>query len=112
MFKIGRGCGTVPPNIMKILSWNCRRLGNSRIVQSICFLVNDKGPDVVFLMETKLSYFCAQAVTRKFRYEGCIVVESIGRNGGLVLLWKQQDQIELVNYSQRHINIIIKDIDS
>ncbi|XP_040987704.1 uncharacterized protein LOC121235426 [Juglans microcarpa x Juglans regia] len=38
---------------MKTLSWNCRGLGNRWTVQDLCHLVEDKLPNVVFLMETK-----------------------------------------------------------
>ena len=94
---------------MKILSWNCRGLGNPRTIQSLGLLTKAKGPEVVFLMETKLWYKRAHLVAKKLNYEGCLVVEAIGRSGGLLLLWKQDVKVELLNYSQRHINVFITD---
>ncbi|XP_042958110.1 uncharacterized protein LOC122293656 [Carya illinoinensis] len=93
---------------MKILSWNCRGLGNPRTVQSLCFQTKEKAPDLVFLMETKLSQAKATKVARKARYECCVAVDAMGRGGGLMLMWKQIMKVELVNYSQRHINVIVK----
>lgn len=49
-------------------------------------------------METKLCSKSAQSVARKLNYEGCIVVEAIGRKGGLMLLWKQEIRLDLWNY--------------
>lgn len=39
---------------MKLLSWNCRELGNSRSVQDLSNLVKGKSPKVVFLIETMI----------------------------------------------------------
>ncbi|XP_059431606.1 uncharacterized protein LOC132165127 [Corylus avellana] len=37
-----------------------------------------------------------------------LVVDSIGRSGGLALLWKDEAGIEIQNYSHRHINATVK----
>ena len=37
---------------MRCLSWNCRGLGNSRAVRSLCDLVKSHRPCILFLMET------------------------------------------------------------
>ena len=34
-------------------------------------------------------------------------MEPIGRNGGLALLWKKENELEIQNYSRRHINAIV-----
>jgi hypothetical protein len=39
---------------MKILSWNCRGLGNPKTVRALKKLLTNHTPDLVFLMETKL----------------------------------------------------------
>jgi hypothetical protein len=41
-------------------------------------------------------------------FEGLFVVEPIGRSGGLALFWKIVDELEIQNYSQRHINAIVR----
>ena len=38
---------------MIILSWNCRGLGNLRAVEVLSYLMREKAPKVLFLMETK-----------------------------------------------------------
>ncbi|XP_042954649.1 uncharacterized protein LOC122291063 [Carya illinoinensis] len=94
---------------MKILSWNCRGLGNPQTVQILDVLIKEKKPDLVFLMETKLSYTKASRISKRFRFQGSVVVEAVGRGGGLMLMWKEESLAELINYSQHHINVSIWD---
>ncbi|KAF5477414.1 hypothetical protein F2P56_004054 [Juglans regia] len=89
---------------MKLLSWNCRGLGNPHTVQSLGLLIKEKDPDMVFLMETRLYGDRARNIARRFKFEGCIVVDAVGRSGGFLLFWKQDIHYELFNYSKRHIN--------
>jgi hypothetical protein len=37
-------------------------------------------------------------------YNNMFVVDSIGRSGGLALFWNKEVDVEIKNYSQRHIN--------
>jgi hypothetical protein len=39
---------------MILMSWNCRGLGNPEAVRALHLMVKTKGPQVLFLMETKL----------------------------------------------------------
>lgn len=43
----------------------------------------------------------------KLGYQGLFVVEPVGRSGGLALLWKEKDQVELLDFSQNHIDVNI-----
>jgi hypothetical protein len=36
------------------------------------------------------------------------MVDSVGRSGGLVLLWKEDVNLNIQNYSRRHINALVK----
>jgi hypothetical protein len=40
--------------------------------------------------------------------ENMFVVESVGKSGGLVLLWKNGVNVTIKNYSQPHINALMK----
>ncbi|KAK1378358.1 Endo/exonuclease/phosphatase domain-containing protein [Heracleum sosnowskyi] len=43
----------------------------------------------------------------KLGYQGMFVVDPIGRSGGLALLWKESEQVELLGFSQNHIDVKI-----
>lgn len=66
---------------MKILSWNCRGLGNPRTIQDLCHLVEEKMPNVVILTKTKLRKANGEKIRWRLKFEGCLVIEPIGQKG-------------------------------
>lgn len=92
---------------MIILSWNCRRLGNPRPVRDLHQMVKDKKPKMVFIMETKLSSRRTDFLKRKLGFENIFAVDSVGRSGGLALLWRDEVQVVIQNYSRWHINAVV-----
>jgi len=96
---------------MSCLSWNCRGLGNPRIVRVLHQLVKERKPNLVFLIETLCTQKKMEAVRCRLGYEGLFVVDPIGRSGGLALLWRQNRDLEIFNYSKSHIHAVIKDAD-
>lgn len=93
---------------MNVLRWNCRGLGNPLTVRILRRLVRKKKPNVVFLMETKLLSQSMEYVRVKLGFDGLFVVDCHGRSGGLALMWKSENNIQVQNYSRRHINAIVK----
>jgi hypothetical protein len=96
---------------MILLSWNCQGLGNPRVIRDLCHLVKDKRLTFLFLMETKSSKVTMEFVCVKLGFEGLFVVDPVGHSGGLALLWKEKNEVEIQNYTRKHINAIIKHTD-
>ncbi|KAK6126320.1 hypothetical protein DH2020_039965 [Rehmannia glutinosa] len=88
---------------MNLLGWNCRGLGNLEQFKSFASLLA-KVSHSIFLCETK----CAQSIIDKLKsdlgYHG-IVVDSVGRAGGLALLWRKNIQVSLRIFSTRFIDV-------
>ena len=95
---------------MMILCWNYQGLGNPQTVRELCQKVKKKCPDLVFLREAKLHNNKMVRIKQKLGYNNMLVVDSVGRSGGLVLFWKHEMGLEILNYSRRHIHAIIKPI--
>jgi len=89
---------------MSALCWNCQGLGIPCTVRDLCLMIKVKRPNFVFLMETKQRREYLQKIKRKMGFEGCFTVEPVGKSGGLALLWKEVKEVEILNYSQRHIS--------
>lgn len=76
------------------------------------WLIKDKCPSLVFLMETKCNTVQMDTVKRRLHFDNCFVMDSLGRNGGLALLWKQEFYVIIQSYSRWHVNALVKDINS
>jgi exonuclease III len=90
---------------MSLLSWNCRGFGNPYAVQDLCQLTKDKKPTILFLMETK----CKRSRMEVVRVKLGFVVDPVGRSGGLALLRKETDLVDIQNFSRRHITVVVKE---
>ena len=96
---------------MSLISWNCRGLENPRTIQNLSQIVKEKKPNFLFLMETISKKERMERFRVKFGYEGLFVVEPVGQSGGLALFWRVAEELEIQNYSQIHINAIVKLLD-
>jgi exonuclease III len=94
---------------MNLLSWNCRGLGNPQAVRDLCQVTKEKKLAILFLMETKCHRNKMESVRVKLGFDCLFIVDSVGRSGGLALLWNNSELVEIQNYSKRHINAIVKD---
>ena len=95
---------------MSLISWNCRGLGNLRTVRDLCQMVKEKRPNFLFLMETKRSKIKMEVIRSQLGYAGMFVVDPVGKSGGLALLWREVNELEIQNYSRRHINAIVTNL--
>lgn len=64
-------------------------------------------PDVIFLCETKLRNNEFETVRKKCRLDGCFVVYSVGRRGGLALLWKEEVNVQVQSFSNNHVDALV-----
>ena len=89
---------------MNCLSLNCRGLGNPETVHDLHDLVRKKGPNIVFLMETRLQVRVLEFLRVRLRMQGCFGVDRHGYGGGLALLWDSSVSIHIQSYSNYHID--------
>ncbi|MBA0550147.1 hypothetical protein Golob_021117 [Gossypium lobatum] len=82
------------PNAMKIICWNVRGLGSPRVVRRLQFLLKQNNPQLVFLMDTKVSGKRMEEIRRKCGFMNGIDVGAVGTRGGICL---EQDYPWLVS---------------
>jgi hypothetical protein len=93
---------------MKLISWNCRGLGNPGAVRDLHQMVKEKKPTLLFLMETKSRQNHMEVVRVKLGFDGLFTVDPVGRSGGLALLWRDADDLNIQNFTRRHINAEVR----
>lgn len=93
---------------MKLLSWNCRGLGNPTTVRALNKILQREQPEIIFLMETKL--LCNEMRrlnSLNWKYKGCFTVDcelsTRSRRGGLSMLWHESVDLHLISFSLHHI---------
>lgn len=59
-------------------------------------------------METKMVNSRLDSVRRRLDFIGCFGVNLIGRKGGLALLWRNLEALEVYNFFQNHISAWIR----
>ena len=92
---------------MIIISWNCRGLGNQRAVNALTYLVEEKAPKVLFLMETKQTVDEMRRFQNDLHFDSMLAVSCLGRRGGLAMLWKAEVDLHIQTYTQNHIDALI-----
>lgn len=68
-------------------------------------MVKEKRPTLVFVCETKTRSYKIAGLQRRLDMEGCLVVDSVGRKGGLVFFWKKESGVKVINNSNWHISV-------
>ncbi|CAM8954132.1 unnamed protein product [Rhodiola kirilowii] len=97
---------------MTSICWNCRGLGGAATVRALTNMVRENNPLVVGLVETKAWRYRADRVKMEVGFQNSFVVESRGKAGGLMLLWRDLIDLRICSYSDYHIDAIIEGDDS
>lgn len=87
-------------------------LGNSRAVRSLGDLIKSYKPDNIFLSETIYLESRINDLCNKFGYRHHFMVDSIGRSGGLAVMWKQNVACVIAGYLSNFIDIHLMDQNS
>jgi exonuclease III len=65
---------------MKILSWNCRGIGNPVTVRELHDLAKDYAPSVLFIMETQISKYRMENLRFSLGFDAGFAVNNSGRS--------------------------------
>lgn len=81
---------TLPPQGMRIISWNCRGLGRPAACRALKEMVKAVDPISIFLIETKVSTAVVDRVMRRVGFSYYEAVPPEGCKGGLVFCWRSK----------------------
>ncbi|KAL4363826.1 hypothetical protein GQ457_04G030920 [Hibiscus cannabinus] len=97
---------------MKILNWNVCGLGKLRAVRRLKNKLRDVCPQLLFLIETKLSKVRMESAIRKCGFQCGFDVAAVGSRGGLSLGWSSDVNVSIRSFSQFHIDADITEVSS
>lgn len=94
---------------MNLVGWNYRGLGQPRTVRVLKEMVKSHQPRILFLSETLVEGNKIETLASKIGYENFFSVDRQGRSGGLAVFWRNNVRCFVVDYSQNHIDINVKE---
>ena len=82
---------------MRIVSWNCRGLGNPMKIEAVKDLMKAEPADILMLQETKIEGEALLEISKKkWQKNTGKAISARGSSGGIATLWKE-DHFRLVN---------------
>lgn len=93
---------------MNFFVWNARGLGSSSALNILQYYKRELNPKLMFLMETRCDHSKLEKLRLKLGYYGKLVVDCVGQSGGLCMFWSNDLVVELLTYSQAHIDVRIR----
>lgn len=66
-------------------------------------------PHILFLSETKKNSLEMERLRVIWNFDNYLAVNSIGKSGGLALLWMNDLPLEVQSYFSNHIDAIVRD---
>jgi exonuclease III len=88
---------------MRIITWNCRGLGNGPAIHGLLDVQKREAPDILFLSETKHDRKWMDWLRWKIEMPNMITVDSVRMAGGLALFWKREIDVTIQSLSKYHI---------
>ena len=80
---------------------------NLWIVRDLYQLIKEKRPNFMFSWKQKGIKIKIEVIRGQLGYAGLFVMDPVGKSGGLALLWRKVEEIEIQNYSHCNINTIV-----
>jgi exonuclease III len=92
---------------MSCLSWNSRGLGNAATVKELRELTKKFALSVLCVLETQVHKTRVESLKGTLGFDNYFAVSSDGRSGGLGIFWNNEIKLQLLPYSQYHVDAII-----
>ncbi|XP_012851547.1 PREDICTED: uncharacterized protein LOC105971242 [Erythranthe guttata] len=93
---------------MNCVFWNCQGLGAPLTIHVLGDILRVHRPRIVFLSETRATLLRIERLKKQWNLNG-VGVEKVGQSGGLVLFWQKDLAVDLISYSNNHIDAEVFD---
>jgi exonuclease III len=92
---------------MSLLSLNCQGAGNASTVRELRDLITKFAPSIFCIQETQINRARSESLSSSLGFDHAFGVDSDGRSGGLVMLWNNNLNIDILGYSHYHIDVSV-----
>jgi hypothetical protein len=92
---------------MSVYLWNYRGLGNDAIVRELRDFAKEFAPSIFCVVETQIHKSRVEILASTLGYDNAFAVSSQGRSGGLGIFWNNEIKIDVLPYSQYHIDAVV-----
>uniref|UniRef100_A0A803PI32 Reverse transcriptase domain-containing protein n=1 Tax=Cannabis sativa TaxID=3483 RepID=A0A803PI32_CANSA len=79
--------------------------------QFIKDLVVQKRPNYLFLCETLAKKKVIERLRVAIGFDGALAVDSVGKSGGVALLWRVEEEVKVLEYGVSYIDVVISGSD-
>lgn len=96
---------------MKLISWNCRGVGNRQVIRHAKLLLRSSHADAACFLETKTKNANAMLkMTSKLGFLASHIVDPLGFAGGLLLVWNPSTiNLQMVLTSSQAIHTVVSE---
>ncbi|CAN1191383.1 Putative ribonuclease H protein At1g65750 [Linum perenne] len=93
--------------MIKVFSWNCRGASHANFFTAFKSYLSDFCPNVVILVEPRISGITAAGVCDKLGFDGCFREEAVGFAGGIWVLWhKTEISLRILESSRQFVSML------
>ena len=96
---------------MSASAWNSCGLGNAATVKELRDFARTFAPAVLCVLETQVHKTRVEGLRHSLGYDQVFAVSSSGHSGRLGMYWNNEIKVEILPYSQYHIDSIITETD-
>jgi hypothetical protein len=93
---------------MSIFSLNYRGAGSASTVKEHCYFIIKFAPAVFCIVEIQINRSRVEGLASTLGYDHAFVVGSDGRSGGLGIFWNNSTTLDILGYSEYHIDASIE----
>lgn len=94
---------------MIILIWNCQGAASREVGRTLKEMIWIHKPQVLGLLEPKISGYKADEVCKKLVFEDWIRVEALGFSGGIWVLWRSSIHVNVIRTHTQFIFLQVKE---
>mgnify|MGYP005831526969 CR=1 FL=1 len=67
-------------------------------------------PSILCILETQIEGTRVESLSSTLNFDNSFAVSSTGRSGGLGIFWNNSIKVEIVGYSEYHIDVLVDDL--